>query len=85
MLIPHCDAVAVGRPIHVQKCEKPTLEEVTHIQQQYIEELMRCVALSIRLVRRKSVEVTLLILRRIWNTYKDEFAQTRTRELSIIE
>ncbi|KAI0923609.1 hypothetical protein AcW1_006514 [Taiwanofungus camphoratus] len=52
----------IGRPIHVQKCEKPTLEEVTHIQQQYIEELMR-----------------------IWNTYKDEFAQTRTRELSIIE
>lgn len=33
--------VVVGRPIHVEKCEKPTLEEITHIQTQYIEELMR--------------------------------------------
>jgi len=54
--------VVVGHPIHVEKCEKPTLEEITHVQQQYIEELMR-----------------------IWNTYKDEFARTRKRELSIIE
>ncbi|TFY56842.1 hypothetical protein EVJ58_g7399 [Rhodofomes roseus] len=31
----------IGHPIHVEKCEKPTLEEITHIQQLYIEELMR--------------------------------------------
>ncbi|OSX64047.1 hypothetical protein POSPLADRAFT_1045179 [Postia placenta MAD-698-R-SB12] len=54
--------VVVGHPIHVEKCEKPTLEEVTHVQQLYIEELIR-----------------------IWNTYKDEYARTRKRELSIIE
>ncbi|GBE86680.1 Diacylglycerol O-acyltransferase 2B [Sparassis crispa] len=54
--------VVVGRPIHVEKCDKPTVEEITHVQTQYIEELMR-----------------------IWHTYKDEFARTRKRELSIIE
>ncbi|EMD39095.1 hypothetical protein CERSUDRAFT_112788 [Gelatoporia subvermispora B] len=52
----------VGHPIHVEKCEKPTLEEITRIQQKYIEELMW-----------------------IWNTYKDEYARTRKRELSIVE
>ncbi|EPT01116.1 hypothetical protein FOMPIDRAFT_97313 [Fomitopsis schrenkii] len=31
----------IGHPIHVEKCEKPTLEEITHVQQLYIEELMR--------------------------------------------
>ncbi|GJE99276.1 DAGAT-domain-containing protein [Phanerochaete sordida] len=52
----------IGNPIHVQKCDKPSLEEVRRIQTQYIDELMR-----------------------IWNTYKDEFARTRQRELNIIE
>ncbi|KZT00590.1 DAGAT-domain-containing protein [Laetiporus sulphureus 93-53] len=54
--------VVIGNPVHVEKCEKPTLEEITHVQGLYIEELMS-----------------------IWNTYKDEFARTRKRELSIIE
>jgi 2-acylglycerol O-acyltransferase 2 len=31
----------IGRPIRCEKCEKPTMEEVTHVQQQYITELMR--------------------------------------------
>ncbi|KAG6381771.1 diacylglycerol acyltransferase [Boletus reticuloceps] len=52
----------IGRPIHVQQCDKPSIEEVTRVQTLYIEELTR-----------------------IWNTYKDEFAKTRTRELSIID
>lgn len=34
-------ATAVGRPIRVQQCDKPTLDEVVRIQGQYIEELMR--------------------------------------------
>ncbi|KAH6915714.1 DAGAT-domain-containing protein [Coprinopsis sp. MPI-PUGE-AT-0042] len=54
--------VVVGRPVHVTKMEKPSLDEVYRIQQAYIEELTR-----------------------IWDTYKDEFAKTRVRELSIIE
>ncbi|EAU90640.2 diacylglycerol O-acyltransferase [Coprinopsis cinerea okayama7 len=54
--------VVVGRPIHVNKCDKPSLEEVYRIQQQYIEELTR-----------------------IWDTYKDQFAKSRVRELNIIE
>lgn len=52
----------IGRPIHVQRCEKPSLDEVERIQRMYIEELTR-----------------------IWNTYKDEFAKTRLRELSIVD
>ncbi|KAI1790256.1 DAGAT-domain-containing protein [Ganoderma leucocontextum] len=52
----------IGNPIHVVQCDKPTLEEVMHVQQQYIDELMR-----------------------IWHTYKDQFAKTRTRELNIVE
>ncbi|KAI0684976.1 DAGAT-domain-containing protein [Cytidiella melzeri] len=54
--------VVIGNPIHVQQCDKPTLDEIRKAQTQYIDELMR-----------------------IWNAYKDEFARTRTRELSIIE
>ncbi|KAL4062540.1 diacylglycerol acyltransferase-domain-containing protein [Scleroderma citrinum] len=52
----------IGRPIHTEKCEKPTLDEITHVQTKYIKELTR-----------------------IWNAYKDEFAKSRTRELSIID
>ncbi|KAI0050984.1 DAGAT-domain-containing protein [Auriscalpium vulgare] len=52
----------IGRPIHVTQTDKPTLEQITEVQQEYIEELMR-----------------------IWHTYKDEFARSRRRELSIID
>ncbi|KIK93533.1 hypothetical protein PAXRUDRAFT_509420 [Paxillus rubicundulus Ve08.2h10] len=52
----------IGRPVHTEQCDRPTVEEVTRVQTLYIEELTR-----------------------IWNTYKDEFAKTRTRELSIID
>ncbi|KIM44385.1 hypothetical protein M413DRAFT_431336 [Hebeloma cylindrosporum] len=31
----------IGKPIHVTKCDKPTLEEVMSVQQRYIEELTR--------------------------------------------
>ncbi|KIK05706.1 hypothetical protein K443DRAFT_3707 [Laccaria amethystina LaAM-08-1] len=31
----------IGNPIHVERCEKPTLEELTRVQQRYIEELTR--------------------------------------------
>ncbi|THH16684.1 hypothetical protein EW146_g3995 [Bondarzewia mesenterica] len=51
----------IGRPISVIKTDKPSLEQITEVQEAYIEELMR-----------------------IWNTYKDEFARSRRRELSII-
>ena len=33
----------MGRPIHVVRCEKPTLEQVHEVQKRYIEELLRCV------------------------------------------
>ncbi|KAF9234099.1 diacylglycerol acyltransferase-domain-containing protein [Melanogaster broomeanus] len=52
----------IGRPIHIEQCDRPTIEEVTRVQMLYIEELTR-----------------------IWNTYKDDFAKSRTRELSIID
>ena len=35
-------ASAVGRPINVEKCEKPTLEQLHAVQKEYIEELYRC-------------------------------------------
>lgn len=37
------DLVLVGRPINVQKCEKPTTEQIMEVQKQYIEELYRSV------------------------------------------
>ncbi|KAK2467340.1 hypothetical protein APHAL10511_000575 [Amanita phalloides] len=52
----------IGKPIHVEKCEKPSLEEVKRVQERYIAEITR-----------------------IWNTYKDEFAKARLRELNIID
>ncbi|KDR80878.1 hypothetical protein GALMADRAFT_1112943 [Galerina marginata CBS 339.88] len=52
----------IGNPIHVQQCDKPTIEEVMRVQTRYIEELTR-----------------------IWNTYKDQFAKARLRELNIID
>ncbi|PFH50930.1 hypothetical protein AMATHDRAFT_143758 [Amanita thiersii Skay4041] len=52
----------IGKPIHTEKCEKPSIEEVKRVQERYIQELTR-----------------------IWNTYKDQFAKARLRELNIIE
>ncbi|TFK69122.1 DAGAT-domain-containing protein [Pluteus cervinus] len=52
----------IGKPIHVEQCSKPSLEEIVRIQKLYIDELTR-----------------------IWNTYKEEFAKTRLRELNIID
>ncbi|KAE9393994.1 DAGAT-domain-containing protein [Gymnopus androsaceus JB14] len=52
----------IGNPVHVEKCDKPDIQEVMRVQKMYIEELTR-----------------------IWNTYKDQFAKARTRELSIID
>ena len=82
----------VGHPIHVVQCDKPTLEEVMHVQQQYIDELMWCVP-PLRCFSLPShppfsllgAEPSLIWVHRIWETYKDQFARTRTRELSIIE
>lgn len=37
---------AVGHPIHVVQCDKPTLEEITQVQQKYIDELMWYVSVS---------------------------------------
>ena len=34
---------SVGCPIHIEKCEKPTLDDVTRVQTKYIEELTRSV------------------------------------------
>ncbi|PPQ85401.1 hypothetical protein CVT25_006397 [Psilocybe cyanescens] len=31
----------IGRPIHVQQCDKPSLDEVMRVQEKYIEELLR--------------------------------------------
>lgn len=31
----------IGCPIHIEKCEKPSLEEVTRVQTKYIEEITR--------------------------------------------
>ncbi len=76
-----CALREVGRPIHVVQCDKPSLEEIRHVQEQYIDELMWCVFLFGFLWRRRPLKA----VRRIWNTYKDDFARTRTRELSIIE
>ncbi|KAF8623147.1 hypothetical protein AX17_007536 [Amanita inopinata Kibby_2008] len=52
----------IGKPIHIEKCEKPSIEEVMRVQEKYIQELTR-----------------------IWNTYKDDFAKARLRELNIID
>lgn len=74
----------VGHPIHVEKCEKPTLEEIMHVQKMYIEELTRyldpCLCLS-----SPTSDWNGIIYCRIWNTYKDEFAKSRTRELNIVD
>jgi len=41
--------MSVGKPIHVERCEKPTLEELTRVQQRYIEELTRFVSVLLLL------------------------------------
>ena len=71
------------------QCDKPTLEEVMHVQQQYIDELMRYVTDLAMPHPSPIVSPSLTPFSgasdRIWHTYKDEFAKTRTRELNIIE
>ena len=62
--------VSVGKPIHVERCEKPTLEEQTRVQQRYIEELTRFVSIFPPLLGWNWREWG-----RIWNTYKDTFAR----------
>ena len=71
--------MSVGKPIHVERCEKPTLEELTRVQQRYIEELTQFV-----FVLPFSLSETDESGSRIWNTYKDTFAKARLRELNII-
>lgn len=39
----------VGRPIHIQQCDKPSIEELTRVQTLYIEELTRSVLFFDRL------------------------------------
>ena len=71
-------ATKVGRPIRVQQCDKPTLDEVVRIQGQYIEELMRYASKNVY------GNLTDSGLGRIWNTYKDEFARKRVKEMEFI-
>ena len=33
--------LSVGKPIHVQQCDKPSLDEVMRVQEKYIGELTR--------------------------------------------
>jgi hypothetical protein len=73
----------VGRPIRCAKNDKPTMDEVTAVQQQYIAELMQYVLSQSRLHFRNGRSLTRSDS--IWDTYKDEFARSRKRELSIIE
>jgi hypothetical protein len=74
----------VGRPIHVDKCDKPSLDELHRVQKLYIDELTR----SLRLFCfAKTTERSYYPCPhdRIWNTYKDRFAKARRRELNIID
>lgn len=70
---------AVGRPIHVRQETKPSDEHVQELQQLYIEELMRYVVKFRSLCRQQT------LTSRIWNRYKDVYAQNRTKELTLIE
>jgi len=67
----------------VEKCEKPSVEELQRVQKLYIEELTRSVypheSRTIRAVSHSAGNS------RIWNTYKDKFAKARRRELNIID
>ncbi|KAG6840504.1 hypothetical protein C0991_006301 [Blastosporella zonata] len=73
----------IGKPIHVEKCEKPDIEEVVRVQQLYIEELTRFVTRLALLDFQ--VIYSRCSIRRIWNAYKDEFAKARLQELNIID
>lgn len=78
----------VGHPIPVEKCDKPTLDEVMKVQAQYIEELMRSVYPFVILFWSLTSHLPTFIhvgTNRIWNTYKNDFARSRRRELNIIE
>ena len=69
----------VGRPIYVEKCEKPTSEQVMHAQKLYIEELYRWAHFA------AGTWKTILSVFRIWETYKDVFAAHRKKELAIVD
>jgi 2-acylglycerol O-acyltransferase 2 len=73
----------VGRPISVKKHDKPTTEEVRQVQEKYITELTRCVFNFFFPLCFSSCGIELFIS--IWDTYKDEFAKARLRELEIVE
>lgn len=71
----------VGRPISVKQHDKPTTEEVREAQEKYIAELTRY--LTIRHIPPDGTANVRTCS--IWDTYKDEFAKARLRELEIIE
>jgi 2-acylglycerol O-acyltransferase 2 len=73
----------VGRPIIVKQNQNPSNEELHEYQKQYIDELMRWVALG---VETQAIETEHALCRRsIWNRYKDVYARNRTRELRLVE
>lgn len=80
MLTGRC--ATVGRPIHCEQREKPTMDEVTRVQELYIAELMRYVPCILRILQRLRLTTATC---RIWDTYKDHFARSRKRELSIVD
>jgi len=72
----------VGRPIHVDKCDKPSIDELHRVQKLYIDELTRFSTLSNSEPYKNGYSFP---HDRIWNTYKDKFAKARRRELNIID
>jgi 2-acylglycerol O-acyltransferase 2 len=72
----------------VDKCDKPSLEELHRVQKLYIDELTRFVGLSYATnTSATSTADTLPLpsMTRIWHTYKNQFAKARRRELNIID
>lgn len=75
----------VGKPVHVEQCDKPTLEEVMRVQEKYIKELTRW---PLSRILGSTVTYYWSLFQKfysIWNTYKDKFAKARLRELEIID
>lgn len=75
----------VGRPISVQQKDHPTDAELDEVQARYIAELKRCVRCPppVR-ARLLSLTRTLFDRNSIWENYKEIYAKSRTRELTII-
>ena len=73
----------VGKPVHVEQCDKPTLEEVMRVQAKYIEELTRWPWSTFGFT--VTCHWSFHNFHSIWNTYKDKFAKARLRELEIID